>query len=38
MLPGKVKKSYGLFVAEMLEFPEEILKDAKKKACEYENM
>ena len=35
--PGAVDRSYGLFVAEMLNFPEEILKDAKRKSAELEN-
>ena len=35
--PGAIDRSYGLFVAEMLNFPEKILKDAKRKAQELEN-
>jgi DNA mismatch repair ATPase MutS len=30
--PGAVDRSYGLFVAEMLKFPDKILVDAKRKA------
>jgi DNA mismatch repair ATPase MutS len=32
VIKGKVDRSYGLFVAEMLGFPNEILKDAARKA------
>lgn len=35
--PGAVDRSYGLFVAEMLKFPAEILKNAKEKAKELEH-
>lgn len=35
--PGAVDRSYGLFVAEMLNFPEKILNDAKRKSHELEN-
>lgn len=35
--PGAVDRSYGLFVAEMLNFPEKILNDAKRKSQELEN-
>lgn len=35
--PGAVDRSYGLFVAEMLNFPEKILQDAKRKSQELEN-
>jgi len=35
--PGAVDRSYGLFVAEMLNFPEKILIDAKRKSQELEN-
>jgi DNA mismatch repair ATPase MutS len=31
VLPGKAEKSYGLFVAEMLNFPSEILENARRK-------
>lgn len=34
---GAVDRSYGLFVAEMLGFPEKIVNDARKKALELEN-
>ena len=33
--PGPIDRSYGLFVAEMLKFPETIIKNAKKKAYFY---
>jgi DNA mismatch repair ATPase MutS len=32
VIRGKVDRSYGLFVAEMLGFPQEILKEAATKA------
>jgi DNA mismatch repair ATPase MutS len=32
VIRGKVDRSYGLFVAEMLGFPQEILKEAAIKA------
>lgn len=35
--PGAVDRSYGLFVAEMLNFPDKILLDAKRKSQELEN-
>jgi len=34
--PGAVDRSYGIFVAEMLKFPAQILKDGKQKAKELE--
>jgi len=34
--PGAVERSYGISVAEMLKFPEEIIRDAKQKAKELE--
>jgi len=34
--PGAVDRSYGIYVAKMLKFPEEIIKDAEKKARELE--
>jgi len=34
--PGAVDRSYGIFVAKMLKFPEEIIKDAEQKARELE--
>lgn len=34
--PGAVDRSYGIFVAKMLKFPEEIIKDAEQKAKELE--
>lgn len=37
MRAGAVDRSYGLLVAEMLKFPQEVLDDAKLKAAELEN-
>jgi DNA mismatch repair protein MSH2 len=34
--PGAVERSYGISVAEMLKFPDEIIRDAKQKAKELE--
>jgi len=34
--PGAVDRSYGIYVAKMLKFPEEIIKDAEQKARELE--
>ena len=34
--PGAVDRSYGIFVAKMLKFPEQIIKDAEQKARELE--
>lgn len=34
---GVIDRSYGIHVAEMLKFPEEVLKEAKALASELEN-